>query len=207
MDLWDYLKGLRRWWWLLLVLPAAAFAIAQFILIPPAKYAVSWESVVVFNGDPNLANNPAYLDSVILDDMERLLHSDVLGDRVYLELPEEITSRYSRQDVGKMYSSFRHGRFVELTVAADDAEVATVVAETTQATMPEAINLYLIPADFTRIPAHVSVTSLLSEPELQERDRLVKVGGITLAGAISGIAAAGVAEWLRLSYSAKYGAR
>jgi hypothetical protein len=207
VDLWDYLKGLRRWWWLLLVLPAAAFAVAEFVFIPPAKYAVSWESVIVFNGDPNLANNSAYLDSVLLDDMERLLRSDVLGDLVYLKLPQDITNHFSRQEVGEMYSSFRHGRFVEFTVRSNDPNVATVVAETTQATMPEAINRYLIPADFTRIPAHVSVTSLLSGPELQTRDRLVKVGGITLAGAIAGMAAAGVAEWLRMSYSAKYGAR
>lgn len=207
MDLWDYLKGLRRWWWLILVAPAIAFGIAQLLLFPAAKWEVRWESVIVFNGDPGIANASQYLDSVLLDDMGRLLESDVLGDLVYAELPGDITSRYSRSDVGEMYSAVRHARFVEFIVTADAADVATIVAETTQRTLPEAINLYLIPADFTRIPAHVSVTSLLTEPELQTRDRLIKVGGVTLAGVITGFAAAGVAEWLRMSYSAKYGAR
>jgi hypothetical protein len=205
MDLWDYLKGLRRWWWLLIVMPLLAFGGASFLLIPAAKWEVRWESVIVFNGDPNVANLSQYLDSVVLDDMAQLLESDVLGDRVYLNLPEAVTSRYSRSEVGAMFSTVRHARFVEFTVRADEADVATIVAETTQHTMPEAINLYLIPADFTRIPAHVSVTDMLSQPELQTTERMIKVGGITLAGLIVGFAASGVAEWLRLSYSAKYG--
>lgn len=207
MDLWDYLKGLRRWWWLLIAVPALAFAFAHLLIFPAAKWEVRWESVIVFNGDPNIANLSQYLDSVLLDDMGRLLESDVLGDLVYANLPEDVTSDYSRSDVGAMFSSVRRARFVEFIVTADDPDVATVVAETTQRTLPEAINLYLIPADFTRIPAHVSVTDMLTEPELQTRDRMIKVGGITLAGLITGFAAAGTAEWLRMSYSAKYGAK
>jgi hypothetical protein len=207
MDLWDYLKGLRRWWWMLLLFPAIAFGLASFVLISPAKWEVSWTTAIVFNGDPVLANHALSLDSVVLDDMAQLLDEDVLGDRVYLALPEEITSRYSRDDVGAMFSSFRHGRFVEISVEGDDPDVVRAVAETTQATLPEAINMYLIPPDFYRIPAHVSVTSMLSEPELQTRDRMTGVAGITLAGAALGVVTSGVAEWLRMSYSAKYGAR
>jgi len=207
MDLWDYVRGLRRWWWMLLVFPALAFALASFILIPPANWEIGWDAVIVFNGDPAVANNANTLDSVVLDDMALLLESEVLGDRVYLDLPEDVTSRYSRSEVGEMFSAARHGRFVEITVAADDPDVATVVAETTENALPEAINRYLIPPDFTRIPAHVSVTSMLTEPELQTRDRMIRIGGITIAGAVAGVAATGMAEWLRMSYSAKYGAR
>jgi hypothetical protein len=207
MDLWDYLKGLRRWWWMLVVAPVIAFALASFVLIPPAKWAVTWTSAIVLDGDPNVANQSAFLDYILLDDMANLLRSDVLGDRVYLALPEEVTDRYSRHDVGEMFDSMRHARFVEMTVAADDPGVAETVARITRMVMPEAINLYLIPPDFTRIPAYVSVTTLPSEPELQTRDRMIAIGGITLAGMIIGVTGAGVAEWMRLSYREKYGSR
>lgn len=207
MDLWDYLQGLRRWWWMLVVVPVLAFALASFVLIPPAKWAVTWTSAIVFDGDPNVANHSAFLDYVLLDDMANLLRSEVLGDRVYLALPEEVTERYSREDVGAMFDAMRHARFVEITVAADDPEVAETVARVTRTEMPEAINLYLVPPDFTRIPAHVSVTTLPTDPELQTRDRMIAIGGITLAGAILGVTGAGVAEWLRLGYREKYGAR
>lgn len=207
MDFWTYLKGLRRWWWLLLVVPAAAFALASFLIVPPAKWEVRWTSTLVLDGDPNLANQSAFLDYVLLDDMTHLLHSGALGDIIYRELPDTVTERYSRDDVGAMYDSFRHARFVEFTVAADDPDVAKTVAETTIQAMPDAINRYLLPPDFPRFPAYVRVTTMPSEPELETRDRLIAVGGITLAGAVVGAVSAGVAEWLRLSYREKYGAR
>lgn len=207
MDLWTYLKGLKRWWWLLLVIPSATFLLASFVLIPPAAWTVSWTSAIVFDGDPNAANQSAFLDYVVLDDMTDLLASDVLGDRVYLKLPEEITDAYSRSEVGDMFESYRHARFVEITVSADKPEVARTVAEVTRTALPEAINLYLVPPDFTRVPAYVSVTTFPGEPELQTGERMLKVGGVTAAGVAGGFAAAGVAEWLRLSYREKYGER
>jgi hypothetical protein len=192
---------------MLVVAPLIAFALASFVLIPPAKWSVTWTSAIVLDGDPNVANQSAFLDYILLDDLANLLGSDVLGDRVYLALPDEVTDRYSRQDVGEMFDSMRHARFVEITVAADDPEVAETVARVTRMVMPEAINLYLIPPDFTRIPAYVSVTTLPSEPELKTRDRMIAIGGMTLAGMIIGVTAAGVAEWMRLSYQEKYGSR
>jgi capsular polysaccharide biosynthesis protein len=207
MDVWSYLKGLRRWWWLLLLFPVVAFALAHFILIPPAKWTISWNSAIVFNGDPNAANSAVYLDYVLLDDMTHLLASDVLGDRVYANLPDDITSEYDRGEIGEMFSSYRHSRFVEITVSGDDPDVVRVVGETTREALPEAVNQYLTPPDFARIPAQISVTTLPSEPEQQTRERLIRVGGITLAGLALGFGAAGVAEWLRLSYRAKYGER
>lgn len=207
MDLWTYVKGLRRWWWLLLVMPAIAFALASFLIVPPAKWEVRWTSALALDGDPNLANQSAFLDYVLLDDMTHLLASGALGDIVYRELPETVTERYTRDDVGAMYDSFRHARFVEFTVAADDPDVATAVAATTIEAMPDAINRYLLPPDFDRFPAYVRVTTMPSEPELQTRERLIAVGGFTLAGFVVGAVGAGVAEWLRLSYREKYGAR
>lgn len=207
MDLWAYLKGLKRWWWLLLVVPGAAFLLASFVLLPPAKWVVSWTSAYAFDGDPNVANHSAFLDYVLLDDMTDLLASDVLGDRVYLQLPDSITEEYSRREVGEMFGSFRHARFVEITVSADDPDVARTVAEVTRTELPEAINLYLIPPDFSRVPAHVSVTTFPREPELQTRERMIQVGGVTIAGVAIGFGAAGVAEWMRLSYREKYAVR
>lgn len=207
MDFWTYLRGLKRWWWLLVAVPALTFLLASFVVIPPAKWTVSWTSAIVFDGDPNVANQSAFLDYVLLDDMTHLLESDVLGDRVYLALPDTITDEYSRAEVGEMFDSFRHSRFVEIMVSADDPEVARTVADVTRTSLPEAINLYLIPPDFSRVPAQVSVTTLPTAPELQTRDRLLKIGGVTLAGVAVGFGAAGVAEWLRLSYREKYGSR
>lgn len=205
MDVWSYLKGLRRWWWLLLLFPVVAFALAQFVLIPDAKWTVSWNSAIVFNGDPNTANGAIYLDYVVLDDMTHLLASDVLGDRVYANLPEDITNEYDRAEIGEMFSSYRHARFVEIMVSGNDPDVVQIVGETTREALPDAVNHYLTPPDFARIPAQISVTSLPSEPEQQTRDRLIQVGGITLAGAALGFGAAGIAEWMRMSYRAKYG--
>lgn len=207
MDVWSYLKGLRRWWWLLLLFPAAAFLLAQFVLIPPARWDVSWGSFVVFEGSPQHADGAQYTDFVVLDDMTHLLESDVLGDRVYANLPESVTTSYSRADVGEMFSTFRHARYVEITVSADDPDVARTVAETTERIMPDAINHYLLPADFSRIPGEVETVNPPTEPELQTQDRLVKVGGITMAGVLLGLGVAGLAEWLRMDYRAKYSAR
>lgn len=207
MDIWTYLKGLRRWWWLLLVVPAATFVLASFVILPPAKWEVRWTSALVLDGDPNLANQSAFLDYVLLDDMTHLLDSGALGDVVYREMPDTVKDRYSRDDVGAMYDSFRHARFVEFTVAADDPDVAKQVAETTIEEMPDAINQYLLPPDFSRFPAYVRVTTMPSEPKLQTRDRLIAVGGFTIAGVVVGAVSAGVAEWLRISYREKYGAR
>lgn len=207
MDLWTYLRGLRRWWWLLLIVPAAAFALASFVIVPPAKWEVRWTSTLVLDGDPNLANQSAFLDYVLLDDMTHLLQSGVLGDLIYRELPDTVTERYSRDDVGAMYDSFRHARFVEFAVAADDPDVAKLVAETTIAAMPDAINRYLLPPDFGRFPAYVRVTTMPTAPGLQTRERLIAVGGFSVAGVVLGGVSAGVAEWLRMSYREKYGAR
>lgn len=207
MSLWTYLRGLRHWWWLPLFFGVGAFLVASFVLIPPAPWTVSWTTAIVFNGDPNAANNAQFLDSVLLDDMTQLLESDVLGDEVYLELPEEIASEYSRDDIGQMFDSRRHGRFVEFFVSADDPDVAVSVARTTRDVLPEAINTYLIPPDFTRIPAQIRVTTFPTGPEQQTTDRLIQVGGVTMAGVTIGFAGAGVAEWTRLSYREKYGAR
>lgn len=207
MDFWGYLRGLRHWWWLPLLVPVATFLLAQFILIPPAKWTVSWGSFVVFQGSPQHADGAQYTDFVVLDDMTHLLESGVLGDRVYANLPESATGEYSRQDVGEMFSTYRHARYVEITVSADDPDVARTVAETTERVLPEAINHYLLPSDFPRIPGEVETVDGLTEPELETQERLVKVGGITLAGLFIGLGAAGVAEWLRLDYRAKYDAR
>lgn len=207
MDLWTYLEGLRRWWWLLLVVPATVFALASFVIVPPATWEVRWTSTLVLDGDPNTANRSAFLDYILLDDMTHLLESGALGDIIYRELPDTITERYLRDEIGAMYDSFRHARFVEFTVAADDPDVAEQVAETTIAAMPDAINLYLLPPDFTRFPAYVRVTTMPTEPELQTRERLIAVGGFTMAGVVLGAVSAGVAEWLRISYREKYGVR
>jgi hypothetical protein len=207
MDVWAYLRGLARWWWLLLLFPVASFLLAQFILVPPAKWDVSWGSVVVFEGNPQFTDGAQYTDFVVLDDMGHLLESDVLGDRVYANLPESVTGEYTREQVGEMFSAFRHARFVEITVSADDPDIARTVAETTERILPEAINNYLLPADFPRIPGDVETLNAMTEPKLQTQDRLIKVGGITLAGVFLGLGAVGIAEWLRLDYRAKYGAR
>jgi capsular polysaccharide biosynthesis protein len=207
MDLWSYLRALLRWWWLLVLVPLIAFVIAYFILFPAAPWQSTWKTVITFEGNPAKANSFEFVDFIVLDDLEHLLQSDVLGDQVYMQLPDEITSRYSREDIGHMYSSYRHARFVQIWVTGDEPEVVDAVARATEAVLPEAVNEYLIPPDNPDFPGMVETMDRLSEPVQLRMDRWQKIAAMTGVGVITALCLVGIVEWLSMSYRAKYGAR
>gem|GEM_PF-3454528 len=207
MDIWMYLKSIRRWWWLLLAPPVIAFGFVTFVLFPSAPWQVTWTSVVTFAGNPDKASSFNYADFVVLDDMAHLLESDVIGDLVYLNLPESITDEYSRTDVGDMFSAYRNSRFVQIWVTGDNPAVLEQVAKTTEAVLPDAVNQYLIPADDANYPGKVETVDQITPPKQLTLDRWMKIGALTAAGGGLGLILVGVAEWLRLAHQAKYGAR
>ena len=207
MDVWTYLKALVRWWWILLAPPLLAFLLAIVVLFPSAPWQSTWTTLITFEGNPDKASSFDFADFIVLDDLEHLIHTDVVGDLLYLHLPDEITSRYSREEVGAMFTTYRHARFVQTWVTGDDPEVVTSLATTMENILPEAINAYLIPADSTDYPAHVETMNRITEPARQTRDRWLRIGAMTGAAFIAGACLVGVAEWMRLSYRAKYGAR
>lgn len=200
MDLWSYVKALFRWWWLLLLVPLLALALAYFVLFPTAPWQVTWNTVITFAGNPAKASSFEYADFIVLDDMEHLLHSDVLGDQVYMQLPEEITSRYSREEIGQMYSSYRHARFVQIWVTGDDPDVVETVARATEAVLPDAMNEYLIPPDNANYPGKVETVDRIGEPVQLTMDRLKKVAAVTAAGGVIALCLVGIAEWLSMRY-------
>jgi capsular polysaccharide biosynthesis protein len=207
MDLWMYLRALVRWWWLMLLVPLVAFALAFLVFFPSAPWQTTWTTLVTFEGNPQKASSFSYIDFIVLDDMEHLLQSDVLGDRVYMDLPEEITQRYTRDEIGNMYSSYRHARFVQIWVTGGDPEVLEAVARTTEAILPEAVNEYLVPPDNAKFPGMVQTMDEITAPVQLTMDRFLKIGAVTAAGGAAALCLVGAAEWLRLSYRAKYAAR
>lgn len=207
MDLWTYLASIRRWWWILILVPVVAFTLGFFVIVPPAKWTTSWDSTLVFPGNPAKSTSFNYVDFIVLDDMTHLLASDILGDRVYANLPDDITRVYSREEIGEMYSSYRNSRFVEITVEGDDPVVVEAVAGTTEDVLPDAVNEFLIPADSTSYPSEVTTMTSISEPVLRSKERWLDIGVITAAAMLVSLCLAGLAEWLRLSYRVKYGAR
>jgi hypothetical protein len=207
MDLWTYLRSFARWWWLALAFPVAGFLLAYVVLFPSAPYQASWTVFMGFNDNPGRANSFAYVDYIVLDDIGHLLQSDVAGDVIYLNLPESVTNAYTREEVGNMFSSFRHARFVEIFVTGDDPEVVRNVAETTEGILAMTVNEYLIPPDNPNYPGVVETMNPISEPERLTRERLKNTGAVTLASAALGLIAVGVAEWLRQVSRSNQGAR
>ncbi len=205
MDIWDWIKGLRRWWWIAVVFPLIAGAITWFTA-PEPKYESSFTLNVVLD-DPAVANSPAYFDFILLDDMDLLLRTGVLGDLMYLKLPEETQASLTRQEFGEMFESKRRARFVEITVSGDDPELVGLVANTIDANIEEVTNSYLIPPTYAKGPATVNTLDPVSEPTMNNEPRLLRTAIVTGAVFLVSIAATGVAEWLRLSYSAKNAAR
>jgi hypothetical protein len=126
---------------------------------------------------------------------------------MYTRLPRGVQARLDRDEFGSMINSTRKARFVEITVTGDDPELIRTVANTINDNLVEVTNLYLVPPDYRFGPANINVLDPISEPALNTRDRLVTVGSVTVATLLASIAATGVAEWLRLSYRAKYAAR
>lgn len=207
MDVWTYLKSYRRWWWMLLVVPAIAFALSFFVFFPTTQYQASWTTFIGFNDNPARANSYVYVDFIVLDDIEHLIRSDVAGDVLYLRLPEEITSQYSREEVGAMFSSYRHARFVEIFVTGEDPEVVDTVAQTMESIMPELVNQYLVPPDLPNVPGVVETMNALEPADSLQRERWTNIAAVTGAGVAISLCLVGVAEWLRRSYRAKYGER
>lgn len=207
MDLWTYLKSFARWWWIVLVVPAATFAVAVFLLFPSAPWQASWNTFIGFNDNPARANSYVYVDFIVLDDIEHLIQSDVAGDLLYLRLPEDITTEYSREEIGEMFSSYRHARFVEIFVTGDDANVVDVVAQTMEEILPEVVNQYLVPPDLPNTPGVVETMDELQPAEQLTNERWLNVAAVTGASIALALCLVGIAEWLRLSYRAKYGER
>lgn len=205
MDIWDWIRGLRRWWWMLVVCPVLAAGIS-WIAAPTPKYETTWNVHVLFD-DPNQSNNPTTFDFIFLDDLHSLLESSVLGDVIYLRLFEEHPDVLTRDEFGAMFSSKRKATFVEITVSGDDPDTVKLVAQTLEDNLEEVANWYLVPPTYRGGYATVQTVDPIGEPVLNEQDRLFTVGAISLATLLVSIAATGVAEWLRISYSAKNAAR
>lgn len=205
MDIWDWIKGLRRWWWIPVVFPLIAGAIIWFTA-PEPEYESTFTLNVVLD-DPAVANSPAYFDFILLDDMDLLLQTGVLGDLMYLKLPEETQASLTRQEFGEMFESNRRARFVEIIVSGDDPELVGLVANTINENIEELTNFYLIPPTYAKGPAIVNTLDPVSEPALNSDSRLVRTGSIVGAVFLVSLAATGVTEWLRLSYSAKNSAK
>lgn len=205
MDIWDWFRGLRRWWWMIVVFPLLAAGIS-WLLAPEPQYESRW-TVNIYFDEPSVTNSPAYIDFVLLDDFDLLMETGVLGDVMYTRLPEDVRAALTRGEFGDMVKSSRKARFVEITVAGDDPEIITQVANTINENLTEVTNLYLVPPDYRNGPATINVLDPISEPALNTRDRLVTVASITVATLLASIAATGVAEYLRLSYRAKYAVR
>lgn len=207
MDVWTYLRALGRWWWVLLAAPLAGFLLAFFVFFPKAPWQTTWTTSITFEGNPAKASSFGYIDFIVLDDLEHLVKSDVVGDLLYMRLPTDITSDHSRAEIGDMFSTYRHARFVQIWVTGDDPEVIETVAQATEALLPEAVNEYLIPADSTSYPGLVETMDYITEPAKLTRERWLGIGAVTAAGGIVGLCLVGAGEWLRLSYVAKYGAK
>lgn len=205
MDIWDWIRGLRRWWWMLIVFPLLAAGIS-WMTAPEPKYESSWNLHVLFD-DPNRASNPEYFDFIFLDDLDSLLKSSVLGDVMYLRLPDETSEVLTRDEFGDMISSKRKATFVEITVSGTDPDHVAVVAQTLEDNLEEVTNAYLVPPAYAGGSATVQSVDPIGEPALNSMDRLITVGAITLATVLVSVAATGVAEWLRISYSAKNASR
>jgi hypothetical protein len=205
VDIWDWLRGLRRWWWMIIVFPVVVAAIA-WVAAPEPRYESSWSLNIYFD-DPSITNNPGYIDFVLLDDFDLLMRTGVLGDVMYTRLPEDVKARLHRDEFGAMFHSSRKARFVEITMVGDDPELIRTVASTLNGNLTDVINLYLVPPDYRFGQATVNVLDPISDPALNTRDRLVTVGSVAVATLLASIAATGVAEWLRLSYREKYAAR
>ncbi len=202
MDIWDWLKGLRRWWWMIVVFPLLAAAIS-WVAAPEPEYETRWTVNVLFD-DPSQANNPAYFDFIFLDDFHLLIETGALGDVIYLRLPEEVQSELSRDAFGGMVDSSRKAHFVEIVVSGDDPEIVQIVAEAIETNAEEVANHYLVPPTYRQGAAQINTLEPITEPELNPEPRYVLVGSVTLGTGIAAVAATGVAEWLRISYRAKY---
>lgn len=205
MDFWDWLKGLRTWWWIIVVFPLLA-ASATWLLAPDPKYETQW-TVNIYFDEPTLTNSPGYIDFVFLDDLHLLMRTGALGDVMYLRLPEEVQARIPREEFGSMIDSSRKAHFVEIVVSGDDPADVTIVAETIDENLQEIANHYLVPPTYRNGEATINVLDPATEPVLNQQERLTIVGSVTVGTLLVSVAATGVAEWLRRSYSAKYSAR
>lgn len=205
MDFWDWLRGLRTWWWILVVFPLIALGIS-WLNAPEPKYETKW-TVNIYFDDPPQTNVRGYIDSVFLDDLGLLMKTGVLGDVMYLRLPEEIQAAVTREEFGDMVESSRKAHFVEITVSGDDPDHVRIAAETIDENLQEIANHYLVPPTYRGGEATVNTLDEIVEPALNNGPPLVFVGSITLATVLVSVAATGVAEWLRLSYRAKYSVR
>lgn len=205
MDIWDWLKGLRTWWWMIIVFPLLAASVA-WIATPDPQYESRWNVNIYFD-DPSRTNATSYFDFIFLDDYAQLIETGLFGDFIYLRLPQDVQQELSREAFGQMVSSSRRGSFVEIAVRGDDRVLVSVVADTIAANSEEIANQYLVPPTYSSGLATINILDPISEPELNNRSRLITVGAITVATGMVAIAATGVAEWLRLSYRAKNAAR
>lgn len=202
MDIWDWIKGLRRWWWMIIVFPVLAAGVSWFAA-PEPEYETRWTVNVLF-GDPNFANSPTYFDFIFLDDFDLLVQSGVFGDILYLRSPEEVKTAITREEFGEMVSSSRKAHFVEIVVSGNDPEIIDSVADTIQANSEEVANQYLVPPTYNLGPAEINIVDERTEPAVNREPRLVVVGSVTVGVLLASIAATGVAEWMRMSYRAKY---
>lgn len=187
---------------MLVVFPGVAFGLT-WVLAPEPKYESSW-TVNIFFDNPELTNDPRYIDFVFLDDLHLLMRTGALGDVMYLRLPEEARAELSREQFGDMISSSRKAHFVEITVAGQSPDRVADVVEVIQQNLEEVANVYLVPADYRYGPATINILDPAGEPTLNTSQRVRLVAAVTLATFLVSLAATGVAEWLRMSYQAKY---
>jgi hypothetical protein len=202
MDLWTYLKALRRWWWLVLGIPAIAL-IASFVLLPAAQWETEFKAMILFPNHPDYTGSAGRQDSVIIDDMATLFVSDVFLDDVHDALPADSRESLPPSEISTMLSAVRYSRAVTVTVKGESPEDVTVVAETVQTVMPEAVNAHLLVPE--NPPATMDVIDYVGEPVQQTTQRILTVAVITATAGVAALCLVAVIESLRLSYRAKYG--
>ena len=204
MDLWDYLKALRRWWWLAAGVPLLAGLLA-ILLLPSAPWETQFRAMVLFPGNPDLSGSVGRGESIVLDDTAVLMSSGEFQEAVHAHLPAALGERISPAEIGDMLQAQRYSRAVTVTVVGASPDEVRAVAEGAEAVLADAINAYLVPAEMSK--ASVEIIDHTGEPAQQTRERWLAVGAITVAAALVGLGLVALAEGLRRSYVAKYGAR
>jgi capsular polysaccharide biosynthesis protein len=201
MDLWSYVKAVRRWWWLALGIPAFAF-IAAFLLVP-APWQTEFRAMVVFPGHPDYSGSQGRVEAIILDDVAVLLGSGAFIRDVHATLPQEMRPSLTSSDISGMLSATRYSRAVTVTISGSSPEEIEAVAQGVESVLPGAINAYLVPPETD--PATVEIIDRVHEPEQQTTQRVLIIGIVTVVAGMVALCLIALIESLRLSYRAKYG--
>jgi hypothetical protein len=203
MDLWDYLRALRGYWWLALGIPVLAFMVA-FAAIP-APWQTQFRAIILFPANPDLTALAQTGEAIVYDDAALLVDSDAFRQRVHAELPAELRSVMTPDQIGSMVTGSRYSRAVTMTISGSSRERVKAVANATESAFPEAVKTFIMPPEWAA--TEVEYLDHTGDPVRQTRERWVAVGAITVAAFLCGLGIVALTETLRRSYRLKYGAK